>query len=275
MLPKQSPAFFLPLTPNYIYKEFSIPQDIQTIFEKTHTVWRFNHPKFPKHVFFDSVAMHSKRTAALALALPLSKEKRGKLARMLLIHDIPEVYTTGETDMTAIEKIENPILAEAVEQREEKFAKTIFSPTDFALYAEFNSGKASLKYPDQPVLSQDAIIGRILDVIDGNMCFHYFITKWIRSNKFLRKSLPHDLAFTFGFTFYEDSLSSLNKLKTLEKEIKTIALSLLNDHLTYILSCWKNIPPERIPESMNNQIQEYTTKINDLNDRLRREYQYR
>ena len=101
---------------------------------------------------------------------------------MLSVHDIPEAIIT---DVTVIEKDLNPDLAAQLEQAEIAAAPQLLHEDDIKLLDEFNAAGRFLKGDSQAVesVTSTGILAKVLDSIDGNIGFHFFVTEWIKSRK--------------------------------------------------------------------------------------------
>lgn len=129
------------------------------------------------------------------------------IKRMLWIHDLPEILAQEDVgqDVTSIDKQNSPKLAAQIEEREDRIAREVLSDSDYLAYQDFEQAS---KYIKSPKLSLDhtpsteAMIAKIIDgFIEGIGGFNFFVTQWIRSDRFDASfDLPHREVFVYDFT---------------------------------------------------------------------------
>lgn len=248
----RSPRKFLRAGEKVQKKRLSIPRALHFVLAQSNKIARFSHPDFPTGIFFDTVMTHSIRAAYVAETLPLDEVRQKRIFRSVLLHDIPEALTSLDKDVTIIEKQENPALSEQIDHLELDCARRVFRREDLALYESFILAEKIIYHGTaMHVLYEDSVIAKVLDVIDGNMCFHYFVSKWIAENPTLEHNdiVFHKGAFEYAFTLYKNARQHIEKAD-ISLEGKRICKQLLSDHLSYIIACWQIFPPERIPPLM-------------------------
>ena len=173
---------------------------------------------------------------------------------MLWIHDLPEIFIETEKDITSVEKETDSKLLSSVNDSEELVAKDILNSEDLFLYKEFEQSKKALK---TGVINDETtfigLIARVLDTTDGNMCFHYFLTEWIKSNKYNSNKLPPINALTFTFRFTESARNSIRALK-LAKTESSLLIKLLDEQMAFIKYLWCQVDTTRIPQQIKEEL---------------------
>jgi hypothetical protein len=207
-----------------------------------------NDPQYyPVRIIDDGLA-HTMRTAKKPFLLPnFSRGAQIHISDMLQIHDAPEYGKPH--DMTTIEKYKNPKLAGKVALEELTRAQEMFTPEDFALYLEYEKAKPILEnkvdLTDETTATPEAIIAKIIDVVDGDMNFHIWASQIIeREGLFRWNGSPLD-SFAFAFKRRKEYLDRLQELQ-LPNEFHQTAVGLFNEMAQFIAACWIDIPQRDI-----------------------------
>ncbi len=229
---------------SYLALKSQIPNDLLEQINALEKVKRFQFKEYPKNVIIDDTKLHTIKCVNLVRVLGL-ENVGAELERTLWIHDITELLTG---DITAIEKNRKAQRANKFNMYEESAATQSLTKKDQRLFANFNNANKFLKGKTTFALTHTtlaALFAKIIDNSEGNMTFHYFISRWVASDKFdLAKLPPQDsLKHTFltNQKFLENVQKSLPNSET-EKLTELIELVLRN-----IRNMWKDMPSSRTP----------------------------
>lgn len=224
----------------------TIPSEIEIYVEQCEPVKRLSDPRYPEGVFFDNTKIHTLRLVATVQILHLPRNiAKDTLTRMLWIHDLPEGMTHIERDYTSVEKSENQQLDRDVKKTEDEIAKSILSDMDLELYQAFEKAGLLLKGKRIPselcFLEQIGLIAKILDTIDGNMGFHYFLSRWAQSKDFNENKLPPESALAYTFHYVSKTRQVLTALPYVDHNVQICCLKLLDQQLEFVFQCWKGV----------------------------------
>lgn len=230
-------------------EDIKIPPDIKKYIEKLENVKRFN--QFTKNkpgMIEDNSKAHTLRCVYRAVTLPFNNPD---LVRTLWIHDIPE-YTDG-VDVSAVERYKNFALAKKQEEAENEEAKKVFKESDYKLFENFHAAEDFLRRSgDKIPHNQQALVANVIDVLDGNLVFIYFYTKWIQN----RPNGDEDnirTTFKYGLEIRERMLKAIENPKV-KPEIRDAIHLLFNGYVAVALDLWNKVDEKKIPQSMEPEI---------------------
>ncbi|MBN1162887.1 hypothetical protein JXA34_04060 [Patescibacteria group bacterium] len=236
-------------------KDIQIPFDIKDLIDKTENVIRFADERYQmKGMVPDNTKTHTIRCVLRAKS---KFPKNTDLQRRLWIHDIPEIV--ADVDENAVSRFNNQVLAEEQNDKEFSFAATIFNDSDLSLYKDFIRAERllsnrSLDYPE----SENSMLAKIIDTIDGNLVYTYFFVRWLKENDY-NGSVPPESVFKYASAFYKLA-SSMVRMSDYSSGFKSAAQNLLDDQLKISLTLWEKLDEERIPPKMKEQL-EYIEKL--------------
>jgi hypothetical protein len=165
-------------------RDKTLPPDLKPLVLELKKVKRFVNGHYPENVFQDDVYQHTLRCVSLAddvadlFAEPDFPIDKSLLQRILWIHDMVEIGMSA--DVPAPDKQVDPVLEQTVEVDELNKAKTLLSSADFYLWEQFELAKKILSgeaYRHEVIL--EAVLARIIDVLDGNIFFNRSLTRWL------------------------------------------------------------------------------------------------
>lgn len=225
------------------------PEDLAKLAFAAKRVLRYLGKGYPEGVFYDHTLAHTERCVVKGMLLSLSPTIKDPLIRTLWLHDLPEVFTS---DYTSVDKARDSALDLKLTHAEDQIAQRILKPDDLELYRAFKQAGRFLK-GEEELAKPAALIAKIIDAVDGNMFFHYFLASWANSSDFEEIRLPPEPALTFTFD-QEKSYRTRIKSAPVEQDIKDICLVLLDEQIEYIRQLWRNIDPKRIPKGIREHL---------------------
>lgn len=225
-----------------------IPQDLKPLVLELKKIRRFVNPDYPEYVFQDDVYQHTLRCVALAnLLAPLFSQPHfpinlSRLKRILWLHDTVEIGLNA--DFPAPDKAINPDLENYAKHLELHQANKLLSPADYILWQEFEAAKNILSgqlFHHEVFI--EAILARIIDVLDGNIHFNRSLVRWLLDNNSI--DLPsHSLIYAFQTNHqYHSVIARHPDWYTLKP--------LLEAERLYIQSLWQSLSWDRIPASLH------------------------
>jgi len=225
--------------------DIKIPQDIKDYIDKLEGVKRFNQFSEKKPgMIDDNSKAHTIRCVHRATTLPF---KHQDLIRTLWIHDIPEY--TDAVDLSAVERYENRDVAKKQEEAENEVAKKIFDESDYELFQNFHTAEDFLRRAGTKIpKNQQTLIANVIDVLDGNLVFIYFYTKWIQN----QTSGDEDnirTTFKYGLEIREKMLKAV-KNPQVSPEIRDAIHFLFNGYVRVALDLWSKVDADKIPQGM-------------------------
>jgi 5'-deoxynucleotidase YfbR-like HD superfamily hydrolase len=216
----------------------SPPDDIKDLVFALKKIVRFNNPIYPKGIFLDNDYEHSARCVDY-LRLPLIKGIRdGKSKRMLWIHDIPELITGDVLAMfKGLDGSANNNDDDGMDEL--VAAKKLLKSSDFELFKEFYASENFLKSGGNSKIniSAEGLVANIIDKIDGNMYFHFYLTKWLVAGNDINLFKNFD-ALAYSFRQKEVFFRSLSKVENYYPSAVNVCRYLLNFQINYIKSLW-------------------------------------
>lgn len=224
--------------------------ELQEVLQSGVEVQRFQGSDLPQGVVIDNVRDHSLRLAAMAMSLPINSQERDWIRRTVLGHDLPEIYSTlaagRNSDVTLIEKEQNPDLERQVAQAELAAAHIIFTSDELALYEEFEKAGQMLKTKDHELCPASfAVYAQFLDRIDGNLTLHQALSRWAISAD-LNLALQHaTLAIDHTLGYYRRLSGGLTGL--VDTWTARTAQDLLDTHLATIMDWWQESIDQGLP----------------------------
>lgn len=232
-----------------------IPKEYNNLFNFAKGIYRYKMSGYIDRVIRDNDAQHIYRVTEFGHRIsPV-------LGRILLIHDFPEVICIlrkgNNRDVTAVQKLSNPLLAESIETNEYKVAVEIFSADDLELYKRLEKGKRAIKETPSVVIDGLGVLAKVIDTTDGNMCFHYYISSWFGS--LTDQSLVNSWSIPsleYTFNYYKKTREAVKKLTFDEDKYKDMTLKRLDDHLKFVSRCWLGVPDDNKPETIKQKISE-------------------
>ena len=119
-----------------------------------------------------------------------------------------------------------------------------------------NAAGRFLKGDSQAVesVTSTGILAKILDSIDGNMGFHFFVTEWIKSGK---QELPVEMMQRGFVKTFEQQRTFRTQLATLPAGLSlsvATANQILDHQAHYIMLVWNQIPEEKIPQPVLDEL---------------------
>ncbi len=236
---------------HYLKHRDLIPKELKNHINSLKKIPRFQLNEYPKGVIKDSTKEHTLKCIHLANTINFKIQKK-KLIRTLWIHDIPELIIK---DITVIEKNRKPRLSEELDNQEVEAAKILLNETDRELLTQFNKAyeilKGKEKWTGQVPL--EMLLGKIIDNTDGNITFHYFVSKWTASSSYKKEEMfPMD---SLEYSFLTNRKFSKFIKAHFPKEQQEILLHFIDVTLENIHHLWKNVPEKRIPKELKKHLQ--------------------
>ncbi|HUW22148.1 MAG TPA: hypothetical protein VMW41_05810 [Candidatus Bathyarchaeia archaeon] len=209
---------------------------------------------YAEGIFFDNTAGHTVRCInrtnrpeqlpSLSRRQELNRRLFEVVQRILWLHDLPEIFTG---DYLAPDKDAHPELAAAVSEEELAAAHQHFSPKDEILLLAFNQASAALKEGQTTGrILPEAVIAKIIDIVDGNEFFHWSLARWVASASYDPAMMPNEKALVYTMDSYQRCRASLTSLGLNLRCLK-VTTALLVNQLAYVTAQWQRVPPERIP----------------------------
>jgi len=232
-------------------KKVSIPADIDYLIERLKNIKRFDNSKYPKNVFIDDVKSHTLRTVLMIHKLNITPNVKTKLVRTIFIHDIPEVLFR---DVTALEKRQNPKLIPDISREERLAAYKLLSKKDFELFEDFRIAYDYLEGDNsaKSLVKSWALLANVLDRSEGNLFYHYYLTKWINSVSYDSKKLPPLISINHSFLQHKLYLRQITALKHVKSKYKNLALNIWNTRIKKIRGYWMNVNDKtKIPKKLS------------------------
>src|SRR3990172_3846572 len=118
------------------------PSDLLPLLAASEKVVRFDNPNFPPGLFMDNTRLHSERMAQIARGL---WSDRFRLERMCWLHDLPEPFAFGHTDISIVLKnymTERELME--IENSELAAACMVFTPPDLEIFKDFLNAESFL-----------------------------------------------------------------------------------------------------------------------------------
>lgn len=232
----------------------TVPLDIAEKINSLENVARFQFKEYPKDVIIDNTRNHTLRCINLANTVDFGISK-DTILRTLWIHDIPELITN---DITVVEKYRKENAEKKFEIDELKAAKELLSKDDQLLLEKFNHANNFLKgntVVDADTSFIDFIIAKIIDNSEGNLTFHYYISKWVASDTYDEKLLPPIDSLKHSFV---TNIKFIDKIKKeLPKEQNEMLIKFIELVLETITRFWNEVPVEKIPDVIKGYINKH------------------
>lgn len=229
-----------------LYKQCSklIPKELTNQLDSLKKVKRFGFKEYPS-VLKDNTRDHTLRCVYMAINTEFKKKFNTKqLLRTLWIHDIPELITN---DITVIEKYRSPEVEERFHIEELAAAKKLLNKKDIDLLKSFNDahtflkGKAGL----HDCVSEEALLAKIIDNSEGNMAFHYLVSKWVNSKDYDPNSLPPKDSLQHTFLTNKNFTKRIKEDKQIVNKEELIGF--IYAVLDNIRLMWGKVPNYKIP----------------------------
>ncbi len=239
------------------------PKDLGSFLNIAERGLRYKTKDYPPGVFEDNVRKHAARLVTRLLLfkwdeLPVLLD-RGKLERLFWIHDIPELGvlldgTEGYVrDATSVEKETDAMLANKVKESEKDIAGKIFSEKDFRLFILYDGAGDLLKGKEFNHVDPEALVAYLLDKVDGNTFFHFFLSRWIDSDRFDAgfQIRPDSLDYTMKQA--DRFMTNLEKIKDGHNGLYVLCRQIIYKQLEFVRNVWGKVEKkQRIPLFIKN-----------------------
>jgi hypothetical protein len=231
--------------------KISPPEDLRNQVKWAEKVKRFQMRGYVSGVINNTVADHLYRVAYFG------RQINEALERMLWGHDLPEVVmallANNNRDVTVVMKQRHPELKQMVTNQENHIAEWLFDPKDQELFRRFERGKEIVEFGGG---GEDlGVVAAILDGTEGNMCFHYFVSRWcskqIDSDKV--NSWPED-ALAYTIQYYDKKKLAVERASFYQGAYQLLAIDWLNKHLEFVQRCWRKVPENRRPRVITRYV---------------------
>jgi 5'-deoxynucleotidase YfbR-like HD superfamily hydrolase len=226
----------------------TIPSDIKPLVDQLETVRRFVSPAYPSGIFNDTVYQHVFRCVQLAEYIvpsinashfPINLDL---VKRILWIHDLVEIGLSS--DVPAPDKSTNLDLRASVAAAEEQNAKKLLSPGDYHLWHEFETAKAVLQFGVTKEVIVEAVVSKIIDLVDGNVVFNQAVSNYITRHHINIEIPPESL--TYAFNTHQQYYNFIAQHEDWQP-----LLALLQFEQDFIKHLWHDIPPDLIPPALH------------------------
>ncbi|MBN1262773.1 MAG: HD domain-containing protein [Candidatus Pacebacteria bacterium] len=237
----------IPFIMSDVAGEIVPPEDLRAVIEKLEGVQRFIQGDYPKGVIVDDTFSHELRCLGMARGLG---ERRAEfrdfdfdlLERIIWLHDLGELHL--EHDVTAIEQARRQGAAEEKAETEWSVLSKLLSAPDLKLLEEVDrAGGVIKKGGGWADILPEAAVAYIIDKIDSNMCFHYWVSK-------SSQDFPQD-SLTYTFNQYWSFVANLCTCPI--SSVLTMATELLDKQITFIAECWGTVPELQRPAAIREQ----------------------
>lgn len=232
---------------SYQDASLTIPSDLCELVNSLVAVKRFQFKEYPPNVIIDNTYTHTLKCIGLARASKISLNQV-LLERMLWVHDIPEILIR---DVTVTEKYRDKKIDQKVEKSEEEASRHLLSIYDRGLLKRFNAASDFLKGKmrwDENTIGFEAVSAKLIDNSEGNMTFHFFITNWIRSDKFEECLMPPLDSIIHTFVTNQKFKEAIEK--NLSSQYSEVLLPFIECVLDNVRVCWRSVLPLRIPSQI-------------------------
>lgn len=226
-----------------------MPSDLLPLILTSQNTLRFADGTYYEGIFFDNVKAHLFRCVIRAQNLILSQIlDRNMLVRILWLHDLPE--TVSSADVTSIAKAADSRLEALLDEEELLFVTRNFTPEDQRLFLHFvvASEFLSVKSSGLKDIFPEALIARVIDIIDNNITFHFLLSRWLQSPRFDLTKIPPLKALEFTFLQYSTMKERILSLDE-DNPAKRVCLDLIDKQISSIRSLWLSVNPSRFPEN--------------------------
>jgi 5'-deoxynucleotidase YfbR-like HD superfamily hydrolase len=220
---------------------FTLPEYLLPYVEATKNVPRYLDPSYPDGMIQDTLYDHLCRLTYLALQLDLDEISKQELIRIIWIHDLPEIRHKD---------IPSTIKGPEADELEFVEAEKILSTEDFALYERYKTASTFCKGKSTEIPDKVALISKVLDLVEGNMYFHYHLHRWIMAGN---TELPSENAQTYTFATYDSYMEILSFVD--DRNLIRIPIEILDFEIKYIKGLWEgheDQAPNRIKSHVNN-----------------------
>ena len=224
-----------------------IPDDIKNHINALKKVKRFQFKEYPKNILIDDTKKNTLKCVNIAKTLALDTNYPS-LIRTLWIHDIPELITK---DLTVIEKYRNKNAASEFDVKEMIAAEQLLNKDDQELLKAFNAANNFLKGNtpwNEKTVSLEAVFAKLIDNSEGNMTFHYFISRWAASERYDKTLLPPRDSLLHSFITNQKFLSRIEQFTP--KEYNKDLIAFIANVLENIKRLWFDVPADRIPDEL-------------------------
>jgi hypothetical protein len=102
-------------------------------------------------------------------------------------------------------------------------------------------------------VSEEAVIAKIIDLVDGNEMFHVWVAGWYAFSPDYEKSQISDDALVYTMKAYRQYRENLPNLG-LGPEMQAIAEDLLVEQLQWVVNQWSIVPVERTPPILKERL---------------------
>jgi hypothetical protein len=229
----------------------NIPDDLVDLVLQLREVKRFQSSCYPPGLIQDTVYNHVFRCVSLAETLsPLYQEPDfpvdlNLLKRLLWLHDLVEIGL--DADVLAPDKRQNPMLEAKTEKQEIATARRLLSSVDFKLWQTFETAKKVLQGDTHEEVIIEALIARIIDVLDGNITFNRSLVRYLASRATPTTFPDHALTYAFETNnTYQHALQHRPHWQSLS--------NLLVSERIYIQALWQAVTPSRIPPALKSHL---------------------
>jgi len=242
------------------YQPFSIneypqpPLDLKEKVDQMESIIRFVDSRYPDGVFNDNDKLHTQRLVAIADLETIRGVDEFRLARELWVHDIPELIT-GDIVSPTKDLREKSGDTTFIDE-EDSAAQEILSPDDLKLYRDFVLSGNFLKGKTDDIsgISAEGLIAFVIDKIDGNMYFHYFLAAWFANDNGEPKDAS-EASLIYCFNQRNMFKKALVKAEDKFSEAVETCMSLLDYQIGFIVDAWNKVSPSNRPDVINQEFE--------------------
>ena len=200
----------------FSFESLNVRKEIEVLLAASNKVQRFTGDDLPTGVVIDTVFTHTQRAVSAVDLIPESFQNRKTTKKILLLHDLPEVFTvlsSGKTaDVTSPQKEALPEYDQEIADWEYQVAESIFTPLEFNLYQQFEESGNYLKGKSFNVnfLTEAGIYSQLIDKTDANLTLHSYISNWALSRDYNPRLIKSERSLTYVFRQQQKFQSKLS-----------------------------------------------------------------
>lgn len=223
-----------------------VPPQIRAAIPLLRRTQRFLDPRYPQGVIKDNVLAHECRCVLTDLSLGLPRPDESQLVQTHWWHDYPEAAIVNGFDLTAVQKVERPELGRISEEQELAAARELLGTEGLRLFENFQEVGRFL-HGEAESFDPISLLAKIIDFTDGNLVFHYFISRWVGTGR--RRKIPPATALEYTFSRSEEYRRRISEASFLPY-IKELCLKILTDQIDCVKEMWQKIETDKVPPAI-------------------------
>lgn len=240
---RQCPALVFIMTMEYLPLGINtdplfLPKDLVGLVNSGENVARFKDTNYPERVLIDDVREHTIRCVRIARKINIGDLDKERLERILWIHDLSEIIASDTSILIKKDMTEDQL--KELKDRENESARLLLTKEDMDLYEDFENVNDFInERSGDTIFSSEALIAFVIDKIEGNLFFHYHISKWANSPEYDEGfSGMNKYALVYTYLQYETFVKQINTLEGRYIDARDVCLDILSAQMGQVRGWW-------------------------------------